>query len=328
MYNRNKNELIKDLLDIFKQTTDKENKAKLIQLSERLSEKAEKNVDTRTISSDITLLTNLGFSIKKEPGGYYFEHRMLNRAETKLLCDQILFSSIIPANRKDSIIKGLMNDLTTSDRELIGNKVTLNYKTEMLNLIYNDTLTNIDRILEAIEKNKQIKFEYGDFDENKKWVKKKEYKASPFEFLYEQSKYYIACQTNEDADEFITRNFRIDLMKNITLSNTLRKENPLEKVNVNEFVTTQMNMYSPEVEDITLEVNKKGLRGIYDKLGLDSNIKVEKINSDKYNVTFKASLDGTKFFVLQYIDQMKVVKPAKLKNAVIKSLKTALEKYE
>ena len=330
MANDNKNGMIAVLFEVLKESTDIDHPAKFNKLGKLVSEKLgkDKPVDARTISGYIDLLRSLGFVIEQKTGGYYLEKRFLDKAETKLLCDQILFSTIIPSQRKEKIVQALTTDLSISDQNLLKSEVGTNYKSALQESLYKDTLNNTNNILDAIKKNKKITFQYGDYDEKKELkLKSKQYRVSPFQFLFEQGKYYIMCQTEEDEGTGITRNFRIDLMRTVRTTNTKRVECPIEE-NLTDYLMRQINMYSPDMIDIVLEVNAKGLRGLYDKLGLDSNLQVEHIGTDKYRAKFQASFQGTKFFVLQYLDQMTVIKPDKLKREVIKSMKTALEKYD
>lgn len=325
----NKMILLELLLTVFKEETDKDHPAKLNKLGLRVSEKAHKSkpLDSRTIASYIKILQRLGFGIDKKTGGYYLEKRFLDRSEVKLLCDQITFSSIMPRDRKKKIIDGLISDLSMNDQKLLKSNISLEYKSQLENYIYKDTLNNANIILEAIENDKKITFKYGDYDENKKiQLKDKVYRVSPFEFVYEQGKYYIMCQNQNEEDNGITRNYRIDLMKEIKVTNTKRCSYPFEE-NITEYCIKQLNMYATDNQKIVLEVDGSGLRGLYDKLGLDSNIKVTKTNNNKYRAEFEASLQGTFYFVLQYLEHMTVVKPVKLKNEVKNCLKKSLEKY-
>ena len=292
-------------------------------------------VDARTIKGYIALLIALGFDIRHETGGYYLSKRFLDRAETKLLCDQILFSSIMPADRKNSIIESLLNDLTNRQINLLW--VVLN--TDKSNNVYLHGIiaTIVPKILDAMSKEpvKKITFDYGDYNEKKQLqLKPDSYTVSPYHFIFEQGKYYLLCQLDEDEGTGTTRNFRIDLMRNIKVRNMNAQDCPIEE-DLTEYCLRQVNMFSSDMdeeEEIVLEVNSAGLRGLYDKLGLDSVIKVTKVRDDKnnkpiYKASFKASLEGTKYFVLQYLDQIVDIKTPRLKKLIEKSLKDACEKY-
>lgn len=325
-----KADLLVTLLEVFKEETDKEHKAKLNQLATLTANRAgkDKPLDIRTISGYISTLKQLGFVIVKEPGGYYLEKRYLDRSEAKLLCDQITFCTIMPAYRKKAIIEGLITDLSLKDQQTLKSDISVDYKSPVIDKGYANTLANAEKILQAIEQDKKIKFKYGDYDEKKELkVKPRDYVASPYEFVYEQGKYYIMALDKRDEEDGKTRNFRIDLMKDIQIGISKRAENPIDE-NLTDYCIKQLNMYSVEDEKpIILEADQLGLRGLYDKLGLQTNLKVKKISDEKYRIEFEASCEGTKFLVQQYIGHMKVIKPEKLKNDIKKILKEALEKY-
>ena len=79
---------------------------------------------------------------------------------------------------------------------------------------------DVGKILDAIEKDKKISFSYGDYDEKKKIVLNgKEYRVSPYEFLYEEGKYYVMSQHEKEEDTEELRNFRVDLMREIKILN-------------------------------------------------------------------------------------------------------------
>ncbi|MCQ2911288.1 MAG: WYL domain-containing protein [Clostridia bacterium] len=337
--NVDKNVMIKYLLEVLKRETSENNRKKLIELGDLVAKEMGKDncVDARTIKGYIALLIALGFDIRHETGGYYLSKRFLDRAETKLLCDQILFSSIMPADRKNSIIESLLNDLTDSDKKLIKSEINESYKSQKKFSIYDETICNIEKILDAMSKEpvKKITFDYGDYNEKKQLqLKPDSYTVSPYHFIFEQGKYYLLCQLDEDEGTGTTRNFRIDLMRNIKVRNMNAQDCPIEE-DLTEYCLRQVNMFSSDMdeeEEIVLEVNSAGLRGLYDKLGLDSVIKVTKVRDDKnnkpiYKASFKASLEGTKYFVLQYLDQIVDIKTPRLKKLIEKSLKDACEKY-
>ena len=96
----------------------------------------------------------------------------------------------------------------------------------------------------------------------------KDYRVSPYEFVYEQGKYYIMCQNHEEEETGMTRNYRIDLTTKIKVTNTKRAEYPFEE-NITDYCIKQLNMYAADNQDIVLEVDALGLRGLYDKLGLN-----------------------------------------------------------
>ncbi|MCQ2749551.1 MAG: WYL domain-containing protein [Clostridia bacterium] len=317
------------ILEVLRKNTNVNNPANYTEISEMVQKETgeEKGLDPRTVKKSIETLIELNFKLVKRTGGYYYDKRFLDVGEAKLLTDQILFSTLLPPDRKKNIVNSIISDLSESDINKIKSNITTDYKSQLQTEVYKDTLANVGKILDAIEKDKKISFSYGDYDEKKKIVLNgKEYRVSPYEFLYEEGKYYVMSQHEKEEDTEELRNFRVDLMRNIKVLNSHRAEFPLEVENIQDYCLKSINMYGNEAESISLELDRAGLRGLYDKLGLDTKIRVSKIEINKYKADFEASVEGTKYFVLQYLDHTRVLKPSSLKKSVIKSLKDAMER--
>lgn len=319
------------ILEVLRKNTDIKNPANFTEISEMVQEITgdAKKLDPRTVKKSIETLIELNFKLVKRTGGYYYDKRFLDVGEAKLLTDQIIFSTLLPPDRKRNIVNSIISDLSESDINKIKSNFGADYKSQLQTEVYKDTIINVGRILEAIDKDKKISFNYGDYDEKKKIVLNgKDYRVSPYEFLYEEGKYYVMCQSEKEEDTDELRNFRVDLMRNIKVLNSRRAEFPLEVENIQDYCLKSINMYGNESQPISLELDKAGLRGLYDKLGLDTKIRVTKINIGKYKADFEASIEGTKYFVLQYLEHAKVLKPASLKKSVLKAVKDAIKEYE
>lgn len=330
----NKSLYIKYVLEVLKEYSNKENPLNANEISRLVDENysgGNTKMDYRSVQDKIDILTQLGFVINKTVGGYYFEKRLLDQNEAKLLCDQIIFSSIIPKPRKEKIVKSIIEEFSEVDKNIFLSKLDKSYKTDLLaEQIFADTLSNVNKIMEAIKKDKKLSFKYGNYDENKRLILKDEdYKGSPYDFIYEEGKYYVLMYLDKDEendDYTTTRRLRIDLMRNLKISNTKRIENPIQE-SFNDYCSGLVYMYGTDIADIELEVTPVGLRGIYDKMGVTSNVIVNKKSKDTYSIKFKASCSGVKYLALQYVDNMKVIKPIKLKRDIEESLKKGIEKY-
>lgn len=195
------------ILNILKKHSDVNNRLSQTEIKYFLEKEYDQvGIDGRTINANIDILNEYldnaisyrtkemeskGATIEKRYD-YYIE-REFDESELRLLIDSVLSSKTIPENQSYQLIEKLRNEASTNFK----------YKKNMIKkytsgLKLNDELfTSIEVLSEAIDENKKVKFNYYDYDINKKLVPRKknnevrEYVMTPLRMVVNSGRYYV-----------------------------------------------------------------------------------------------------------------------------------------
>ena len=171
------------ILDILKEYSDKDHLLTQKDIINKLYDIYLIEIERKTIASTIELLIEYGYDIVKiERKGYYLNEREFDESEIKFLVDALFSSNVITSNNAHSIIKKLYSSLSKYDRK----DFTYVYKVKDVNRTKNNNVfLNIELINEAIKNNTQRAFNYLQYNQEGKLIKRKEGK------LYFVSPYYL-----------------------------------------------------------------------------------------------------------------------------------------
>ena len=134
--------------------------------------------------------------------------------------------------------------------------------------------------------------------------------------VYDNEHYYLICimakQTNLSM-------YRIDRIQNIEITDyELDEREP--NFDPKEAVKNTVYAYTGEIGTVEMLVDPKKLNDVIDKFG--TNITIDENDDGRLKITVKSSLMGMKYWALQYIEFVEVVKPEKLRYEIINSLKS------
>lgn len=170
--------------------------------------------ERKSIGTNIDSLIDFGYDIVKTNSGCFLASREFETSEIRFLIDAVFSSKSIDSKHSRELSNKLSNLLSSYQRK----QYKYIYKADELNRTNNKELFyNIDIINEAIEKNKQIQFEYNRFyykDINKK---KKPYIVNPYFLINNQGKYFLVC--NYDYFDEIG-NYKLERIHNIKILDT------------------------------------------------------------------------------------------------------------
>ena len=92
-----------------------------------------------------------------------------------------------------------------------------------------------------------------------------------------------------------------------------------------DYISKHMFMFSGKTSLIKLKCNISVLDNLIDTFG--KNIIISRSEGDFFIATLDSSLQGMKYFCLQYLDSVEVLEPKELREEVIKSIDNALKHY-
>ena len=252
---------------------------------------------------------------------------LIEESELRILSDLVYSSkALCESESKDLILKldKLINNYSSSfDRQKLFN-IAKNKTDNKLSL-------NLNNILEAIKMGKQVKFNYCEYDLNKKLVCKKDVKgedkvyiANPIDVFFKKDFYYLVLNKENKVG---LSNYRIDKILNVRI---IESDNDYDysQFNLAEYVRTSVYMFSGDIQKVKLEIDKKLMGYIIDELG--KGICIKKLGSDnKVSIEFKATVDkGLVNWILQFGCKIKIIEPIILKKYVIKEAEKILYNYK
>ena len=177
--------------------------------------------DRRTIYSNVEILQDFGLDvIKKENGqGYYIGSRDFELPELKLLVDSVQSSKFITEKKSRELIGTLMRLTNEQKAKQLNRAVFIRNRMKTGN---ESVYYNVDALHEAMNRNRQIEFKYGEWNTARKLVEKKggrKYLVSPWALTWDDENYYLIAF---DEAAGIIKHYRVDKMLKIGLTDRER----------------------------------------------------------------------------------------------------------
>ena len=196
-------------LKLLSENTDEEHPASTADIIAYL-EANDIHSERKSIYDDIEKLRDFGYDIlqvhSRRGGGYYMGGRDFELAELKLLVDAVQSSRFITSRKSRSLIKKLELLAGKHDAGKLQRQVYVagRVKTENESIYY-----SIDNIHRAIQENRQIAFQYLDWNLKKELVPRPngEKKVSPWALIWQDEKrefvFHSALELMQLMDEIL-----------------------------------------------------------------------------------------------------------------------------
>lgn len=256
--------------------------------------------------------------------GTYIDKRLFEDSELRLLIDGVLASKHIP----EKYSKDLIEKLSSLSNKYFKTNVKHVYSVKDWDKTENKALFwNIEVIDEAIEKGKQITFDYNKYGADKKLHKTSSHTASPYQLVLHNQHYYLVFFSEKWKN---ISHFRVDKITNIEVTDNpitpLRSILGYENgIDYKKYATAFPYLYIDKVERIVFVCDEEVVDQVVDWFGKQINI--ADIGDKKYEVTVTASNDAMEYWVMQYLNHVEIKTPVALREKVKQNLKRANEKY-
>ena len=282
--------------------------------------------DRRTIYSNVEILQDFGIDvIKKENGqGYYIGSRDFELPELKLLVDSVQSSKFITEKKSRELIGKLMQLTNEQKARQLNRSVFIRNRMKTGN---EKVYYNVDTLHEAMNRNRQIRFKYGEWTAAKELVEKKggtEYRVSPWALTWDDENYYLIAF---DEAAGIIKHFRVDKMLKIGLTDEERVgRDSFEDFDLAAFSRKTFGMFGGPDANVVLRC-KNGLAGvIIDRFGREISLVPEDGEHFHVHVTVAVS---PQFFgwVTGIGPGIEIASPADVREAYGAYLADILSKY-
>jgi predicted DNA-binding transcriptional regulator YafY len=313
------------ILQILEKHSDSEHPIKHEKIVELLDSEYGLIIERKAIGRNISLLNEAGFEIETTKKGSYLAERTFEDSELRLLIDGVLSSNYITANHSKALIEKLCAQSNKYFRPRVKNIYSVNdwNKTENVSMFY-----TIEIVDEAIERGRQVRFEYNKYGVDKKLHRTSRQTVSPYQMILHNQRYYLMGY-NEKWQE--VRYYRMDRITNIELVNEpstpLRSIKGFESgIDYKRFSSALPYMFADEPQMVEFIADGWAIDQIVDWFGKD--IRIEERQDGRFLVSLRASINAMEYWAMQYMNAVEVLSPKELRERIKKNVQVANEKYK
>lgn len=262
--------------------------------------------ERKSIYDDIAKLVDFGYDIiqvhSRLGGGYYMAGRDFELAELKLLVDAVQSSRFITTRKSRSLIKKLEQLAGKHDAGKLQRQVYVagRIKTENESIYY-----SIDGVHRAIQENKQISFQYLDWNLKKELEPRERElrRVSPWALIWKEENYYLAAYDSVDR---IMKHYRVDKMGQVKVLKEAREGmEQFSKTDPAVYSNQTFGMFAGEEQTITLQFPNKLIGVVLDRFGRD--IDIRPMTDRIFRIRVKVAVSGQFFGWLAGIGREAVV---------------------
>ena len=210
--------------------------AELIAAMEKLGYKANR----KTIKDDIDILIAFDVDIVtnvSRGNSFFMGNRQFDVPELKLLVDAVSSSRFISAGRSENLIDKISSLGSIYQKEQIKPRI---YAADRINTDNPQLYYVIDKLIEAVQTDRQVRFRYTEYDADKNKVLRNDgeiYVNSPYGCLWNDDFYYLIGYSEKHRKVIAFRVDRInELMKSVI--DKFGENIHTERINENQFKAT------------------------------------------------------------------------------------------
>ncbi len=249
--------------------TDEEHTLTTDEIIDRLAEYGI-TAECKSIYSDIEALTRFGMDIickRGRSGGYCLVSRSFELPELKLLVDAVQSSRFITQKKSEQLVKKLGGLASRYQAVRFGSGVYVPNRIRSMN---ESIYYNIDEIHAAIVADRQISFDYFEYNVKKEKVYRhggERYHVSPYSLMWNEEKYYLIAF---DGYQGTVKHFRVDKMERISPEREHREgDQVLEALDLATYSSTLFGMFGGQSSVVTLRVRDELAGVMIDRFGYE-----------------------------------------------------------
>ena len=285
--------------------------------------------DRKTIYGDIETLEEFGLDIVPVKGGiksgWYIGSRDFELPELKLLVDAVQSSKFITEKKSMELISKIEKLAGVHEAKYLQRNVYIYNRIKA----GNETIYySVDSIHEAILFNRQIRFQYSEWNMEKELVLKRGgeyYEVSPWALTWDDENYYLIAY-EESSDKI--KHYRVDKMKNAAMTEEERAgREKFEDFDLASFSKKTFGMYGGRDEKVSLVCDRQLVGVMIDRFGRDVVLIPE--GSEHFRVNVTVSVSPQFFGWLTGIGSgVRIVGPESVRKEYAEHVKNILEMYE
>ncbi len=319
------------IIKILTEFTDEDHPLSATEICNKLSA-YDVTAERKAIYDDIECLISFGYDIittRVPKNGYFLASRDFEQPEIYLLGDAVRTAGFISEKKTRELTKKLdgMLSVYQSKRNVRGIYIDGSSKTHNEEIFY-----NIDRINTAIETGKKITFKYGKrlLDNNRQIITENKTRVvNPYAMTWQDDHYYLIG--NYDKYDNLV-NLRIDRIKSVEICDEPSRHfsevsEYRDTFDVADYTKKLFGMFSGDTDEIKLRCSNKILEQVADRFG--ENIFITNVTDTHFDFAVKAAIsDGLVTWIMNYGEQIEVLKPTVLRDKVLDRAERILYLYK
>lgn len=284
--------------------------------------------ERKSIYDDFEALRLYGMDIIGEQRNKTYYYRVGKRdfelAELKLLVDAVQSSKFVTAKKSNELIKKIENLASKYEASQLQRQV---YVTERIKTMNESIYYNVDKIHAAIGSNVKIKFQYFQWNVDKKMELRKNgefYCISPWALSWDNENYYLI---GFDKEAGIIKHYRVDKMLQIELMEEKREGKDLfDKFDIAVYAKKMFGMYDGEIQIVKMDCDNR-LAGVFiDRFG--KNVQMVKLDHEHFAVHVEVAVSSQFLaWVIGMGQGAKVIGPENVVEMMRKEAKRLINQY-
>ena len=283
------------LLKILTEQSDEEHCMSAQALIEALAA-YEIKAERKSIYDDIAQLIDFGYDIvlvkAKTGGGYYLAGRDFELAELKLLVETVQASRFLTVNKSRELISKIEKLASKAEAGQLQRQV---YVANRIKTANESMYYVVDDIHRAIQNNRQISFQYLEWNLNRELVPRKDgkpYQVSPWALTCKDENYYLIAH---DSEEDKIKHFRVDKMAKIRVLEETKREGAalFERFDIADYANKTFGMYGGQEETVTLLFENHLIGVVMDRFGKEAAVRIR--DEAHFSVRVRVAVSGQFF---------------------------------
>ena len=227
------------------------------------------HTERRTLYQDLEELRLCGFDIIGRNDGrcrvYFLGSRTFELPELKLLVDSVQSAKFISEKKSADLIRRLETLTSRHEAGQLHRQVVIAGRVKTMN---ESIYYNVDRLHTAISSDRQIRFQYFQWNSKKEMVLRRGgawYVTSPWILMQDNENYYLVAY-DKKHDDII--HFRVDKMLRISLTKDRREgQERFQHFDVPRYARSIFGMFGGEERLVTMEADRDMAGVLIDRFG-------------------------------------------------------------
>ena len=221
--------------------------------------------ERKSIYDDMDALRLYGLDIIQSKGKYFVGQRSFQLPELKLLVDSVQSSKFITKRKTRSLIKKIEELASVYDEQLLERQVYVRNRVKSMN---ESVYYNVDKISDAINRDRKIRFRYFELMVNGQRHLRKDggwYQVSPFALMWDDENYYMLAW---DGEAGIIKHYRVDKMLEITALEEKREgKTAFSRIDMSSYNQKVFGMFTGEERQVKMRFRNHLAGAVFDRFG-------------------------------------------------------------
>ena len=327
------------ILKILQDCTDENNTLTQTEIADKLLEEYGMSLDRKSVRHNLSKLMEAGYPINYKENvtrigrngeeqtiksdWYYDQEERFEKSELRVMIDSLLYANGLPQSQLARLIEKIVNLGGRFERNSLRKaKAVLNTRPDNKQMFY-----NVSVITEAVEKGSMIRFNYGAHGLDGKLHAKEQdgkpklYTVTPRKLVLVNGRYYLIASRTDGT----LTHFRVDRIMNIERTDEKADRRGVRQDDLRDYVAEHPYMWTGEVCHGSFRCPEWLIPDIIDTFG--TGYTVMKRANGMIEVSVRVGVKDLELWGMQYCDQVEILYPSKVREAVAKTLREAAARY-